>query len=125
MPYEVAWRQPGKLAFVRVYGDFTIEELEQSVHELVSHLDQGEPPIYILADATELEAYPLNIAHLNKAVRPLMQHPALHWIAAVIQSPTTNFFANTVAQLTAAKLASFKTLEQAEAFIAKQQAAYD
>jgi hypothetical protein len=81
MPYEMSWRIDGRIISIRIYGEFTLEQLHSYDKELTGYLDTCTVPlvhaIYDLTQSTRLPA----LRHLTSL--PSGKHPRLGWAVVV------------------------------------------
>jgi hypothetical protein len=81
MPYEISWRVEKRIINIRIFGEFTLEQLHAYDKELTGYLDTCTVPlvhaIYDLTQSTRLPA----LRHI--AVLPSGRHPRLGWTVVV------------------------------------------
>ena len=123
MPYELSWQQNNVL-ILHLEGLITLKEIESFSRDIVDHLNASEPPIYLIIDAFGVRDFPKNVAQLRSATMPLFGHPALHWIAIVLQDRIAQYLATLVGQISGNRLAAFRTMAEADAFIERQRSVY-
>jgi hypothetical protein len=120
MSYELSWQQENVIV-LHLEGLITLKEIESFSREIAGHLDTGEPPVYLIIDAFEIRDFPRNVISLNAATLPLFGHPALSWVAIVLQDRIAQYLATLVGQISGNRLATFRTRAEADAFIEKQR----
>jgi hypothetical protein len=76
MPFAVKWYQPNTIIEAKVIGVFTLAELREANKQVVALLDTASFPVYFMADASEMTAYP-NVPSQIFSVATYLQHPCL------------------------------------------------
>jgi hypothetical protein len=109
---------------LRLEGAITLKEIEAFSREIVEHLNTSTPPIYLTIDAFGINDFPKHVVQLRAATMPLFGHPALHWVAIVLQDRIAQYLATLVGQISGNRVAAFNTRAEAEAFIEKQRSVY-
>ncbi|MCU0513801.1 MAG: hypothetical protein MUE40_14680 [Anaerolineae bacterium] len=122
MPFQLSWYVPEKVIQQDLYGDLTIEEVEQLSLALVVMLNESHAPlVHVFSDISRINSYPKNLAALQRATRPHMSHPRLGWgIILGLGSPVTRFIANTLMQMSRTRTRSLTTMAEVHAFLIEQ-----
>ena len=80
MPVEVGWLVEGRVILVRFWGVVRFEDIAQSVHDEIAHLDQGSAlMVHSLIDISKQERVICSIESLQNILAPLFRHPAKGW----------------------------------------------
>lgn len=100
MGYEITWYEQGRVAHVKVYGEFSLEEMHRSSQEIVAdYLEKGQPPVHLLVDLLEMEKYPTQLNQVREANKIVMTHLAMGRLVIIgNMNPVVKFLASVVAQ---------------------------
>lgn len=119
MPYKTNWYIEGEVIEAEIWGEQTVEELQQSNHELIQYLKQADNRlIHILMQDTKLEKIPLNMVELQN-VLTYAKHPNLGWVVICgdkeqnIKDKAQEFILQLLARVTRANYLRVKTFDDA------------
>lgn len=115
MPFDERWFIQDDVIYVRVYGDFTLEQTEEMVGALL-HKTETSPAalVHVLLNIHDLTSFPRNLSALHKITRPHLTHPRYGWALAYGQrTPLIHFVGNTLMQMTRTRFRMFNNEAEA------------
>lgn len=120
MPHTIEWYLPKRIVFMYVEGNFTLENFSDVSNGLIELFDEGEAPIYLLVDDSQVEKIPIKLRHIQTQFE-FMRHPSLGWIVSIGDAnPLLNYIIPMVTKIIGIKFVRYKTMEEALNFIKKQ-----
>lgn len=109
---DISWYAGRRVILCRLVGEVTIEKARHINDELAAMIDQGEKPVHILFDLSEVGAVPNNLFKLREATH-IVTHPGLGWVVvAGIDNPLIQFLGSMVSQL--GRLSRYRVLPTIE-----------
>jgi hypothetical protein len=122
MPSELQWYTPGKrVIYGRGLGHVTLEDVKEWNDTILSLLEEGIPPIHLVADFTGVISMGVSLLHLRSAMS-YVKHPALGWTVTFGNSAVLNILGRIVADLSHVHFHGFRTKKAALEFLIKQDA---
>jgi hypothetical protein len=120
MPYEGRWHTEGRILLGRVYGDLPLPEVEAASRDLIGYLEQGQRPVHLITDMTDLSLYPFNIRAIRSAA-DFLNHPALGWWQLFgSDNPSLRLLTALVARIAGVKFRWAQSQDEALAFLIGQ-----
>jgi hypothetical protein len=117
MGVEVRWEVEGRLLSVRLSEALTITDLEACALRVRMLFNICDAPVHVLADMTEAESLPLNMAELRRVARMAL-HPALGWTVIYgVRNPVIVFILKTMGNYLAVRYQIMDTREDALGFL--------
>src|SRR5262249_22059413 len=98
MPYENGWYFDDRVAFQRIYGNVTIEDLQQNLQSTLLLIDAGTPPVHVISDLREIAKFPMDVNKL-KDIFQLPQRPNMGWTLIITNNALLRFFTSIVVQI--------------------------
>jgi hypothetical protein len=98
MPYENGWYVGNRIAFQRIYGNVTIEDLQQNLQSTLVLIDTGTPPVHVISDLREIVKFPMNVNQL-KEVFQLPERPNMGWTVIITNNALLRFFTSIIVQI--------------------------
>ena len=80
--YSLDWLIPNKVAYARVYGRHTIEDMERSNADFKILLDAAGGPAHLIMDMRAAENLPIQIKRGQESLK-VAKHPNLGWVVSV------------------------------------------
>ncbi|MFN8376786.1 MAG: hypothetical protein U0694_28425 [Anaerolineae bacterium] len=121
MSYETSWLIDKRVLYLRIYGTTTIAQGRQMLDEARALCEQGTPFVYIISDATEQTATEFRLQDILEVFRESAPPiPGVGWSVYVGPGAIERFFFSVMSQLTSGKHRAFATLEEAIAFVQRQ-----
>ncbi len=80
--YSLDWLIPNKVAYARVYGRHTIEDMERSNADFKILLDAAGGPAHLIMDMRAAENLPIQIKRGQESLE-VAKHPNLGWVVSV------------------------------------------
>ena len=117
MENEITWLIENHVILNKIY-EWDLESLGESsfmTEGMVSTSDK--PLVHTLYDFTEMEKYPMNVAAVGKAVKPLLSSNKLGWVITVMDNPMILFLSTVATGLYGVRFRSFKTMNEALEFL--------
>jgi hypothetical protein len=122
MAHKIQWLFYPRILHVELYGDLDFDNLQQFNDELVTHLEQGEAPVHVIIDDTNVGKPPLQLGKL-KRILPYIQHPSLGWQVGIgTVNPLVNYMAPMLMKLARVSFIRRQTQEEALQALVKQDA---
>ena len=105
MQFGFEWHMPGRVLMLTVSGDVSLEDLAQFNGAMLSHLDQGMPPVHLISIGNNIRRVPTSIMLIKQTVT-YIQHPNMGWTIIVQEkaNPLTGFMLSVAAQATGMKM---------------------
>lgn len=75
MPYQLHFIADNQVAFVKVIGTYSLEDVRTLSAEIVAFMDTSGLDCYILADIRQMRTMPTNIVQMREAGRQMLTHP--------------------------------------------------
>lgn len=121
MAYETSWYLAGRVVYVYVHGDFSLEELEALSQEFVTHyVPEGQPPVHTMIDMREVGAYATRLDKVKAASDAAMTHPDMGWMIIVGKpNPLLKFVTSVTSQVSGTRFRMVHTPEDAIASLRK------
>lgn len=114
---KIEWLVEDHVILTTAY-DWDIESFEVDILAVANLLDKSPLPlVHTLWDFSELENYPNKLPQINKAVKPLFTHEKMGWVITVIDNQIIAFLSQMATSLYRVRYRTFKTLEEAKAFM--------
>ncbi|MBA3874827.1 MAG: hypothetical protein H0X30_37340 [Anaerolineae bacterium] len=109
MQFGLEWHIPRRVLVLTVSGDVSLEELAQFNKAMLSHLEQGIPPVHLVSIGDNIRRVPTSIMLIKQTVTYL-QHPNMGWTIIVQEkaNPLTGFMVSVAAQATGMKMRQVK-----------------
>jgi hypothetical protein len=110
MPIDISWHIENRVINIVATGKLdaeSITEFNQTMFKLVSN---GVAPVHIIANTTDMEQYPTNLATLRQS-QTYLSHPNIGWIIVVNSNRLVSFLANiltTVVKVNSRTVASYE-----------------
>ena len=111
MQFGLEWHIPGRVLILTVSGDVSLEDLAQFNSAMLSHLDEGTPPVHLVSIGNNIRRVPTSIMLIKQTVTYL-QHPNMGWTIIVQEkaNPLTGFMLSVAAQATGMKMWQVKNV---------------
>lgn len=109
MQFGFEWHIPRRVLILTVSGDVSLEELVQFNAAMLSHLEQGIPPVHLVSLGDNIRRVPTNIL-LIKQTLTYLQHPNMGWTIVVQEKANSlaGFMVSVAAQATGMKMRQVK-----------------
>ncbi len=98
MPYHLSWIKPGQLAFERLYGVVTIEEMQEMQSKFLAWSKEVNRPVHMIVDFTQVESFPKNIVQIRSALITDIDPSIQGWVVLVTNNVLLRFVSNLVTQ---------------------------
>jgi hypothetical protein len=69
MPYQLSWYVPKRVICYRLYGVLTLDDVSRSSLDYLEMLDSSDAEVHTLADLTQLERFPPNLAEIGRTLQ--------------------------------------------------------
>lgn len=112
MPYTINWHQEKRVIYGKLYGVVTLEDLSQWTPEIQRYIQEGEAPVHLLADVSEIQKFPMNISAL-KGVLYREIEPKTGWVVTAGGPSVLMTFCYILARLFGVNLRVADTLDEA------------
>lgn len=115
MAYKTSWYLAGRVVYIQVHGDFSLEELEALSQEFVTrYAPEGQPPVHTVMDMREVGAYATRLDKVKAASDAAMTHPDMGWMIVVAKpNPVLKFVTSVTSQVSGKKFRMVNTPEDA------------
>lgn len=101
MPYQIGWELEKRIARLTVWGELTMEEIQDFTHRFSDgYLEVGHAPIHLIADCSGLQSHPPGIPQLREAATPFLEHPHMGWFVIASSTPLVGYLASFVTHVT-------------------------
>jgi hypothetical protein len=119
MPFETYWHLEKRVVGTRFYDEVNAQDLITNGEEMEALIKDGIHPLFLLVDALGVTKYPTNLKELLEAMG---KNPSnsynLEWILVVTDSRFINFIGSIVSNFFKISVRTYKTIGEAETFIA-------
>jgi hypothetical protein len=121
MPYEISWRMDRRIINIRIFGEFTLEQLHAYDKELTGYLDLCTVPlVHVIYDLTQSTRLPA-LRHI--AALPSGRHPRLGWAVAVGEmNPLTRAVVTMAAAIFRLRFRILARMEEVSPFLYRMDA---
>ena len=121
MPSEVMWYYPERVLFIRFHGNLTENEIADGHAYILNLLAsiRHDDPVHFIYDAQYLKNASANILKLRDIAKALTESTQLGWVISVHNSSLVRIVAATVDQLFGKHARHYATVEDAIAFLQK------
>lgn len=118
MPADVMWYVENRIVYIRFHGVITPEEITQQQAENRQLILQGEPPVHMIVDQTDLESYPVSVKRLRDAfnVNPQIRE-RLGFVITISPSTMTRMLSSIISQISGVNNRQFDDLARAIRFL--------
>ena len=123
MPYKLTWLVENRVLYVRYFGVFTREDLENSLAESVAMRDQANvvngddgPLVHTVSDVLRMEGQTVGLTDAQQTLRALRGQRA-GWSVYVSDNRAQRFMSAVGHQLAGMRFRSFNNLPAALAFL--------
>ena len=114
MPYRIEWQQQNRVGKLTVWADFPLEEMRAFTQLFATQfLDTGSPPVHLIADLSQMQKHPTQIAALRDATAKFLEHPNMGWLLIAGSTPLVGYLATVVTHLTHTRYRSALNVEDA------------
>ena len=113
MPHDISWVVEKKVLHVQYKGTVEKEELVEVNQDLVAYLDEGEAPIHIISDQTNMDRLNADLKSFRQQMT-IMNDSRWGWIMILGADPITKFFSQLVSHAFRKKMRIVKTLDDAK-----------
>jgi hypothetical protein len=118
MAYETQWHVEKRVIATRYYGEVTHEELTEAGAGVQDYIIASMHPVFFLVDVRDITKYPTNLKELLETMgKNTAYSKDLEWTLIVTDSRFINFIGSVVSNFFKIAVRSYKTMEEAEAFI--------
>ena len=117
MSYKISWYIENRVVIIRMYGDITTDEMSSSFNEFSEFLKVGTEHIYLLVDLREVTKFPLNFRDMFQEMGKFRFHERIAWTITLTSNVLISFFGAMASKVIHMPTRTFKTLEEADAFI--------
>lgn len=115
MPFEISWKIPQRVVYVRNYGHMTIPDIRDSIEQMRAHYEQGTSLVHTILDVGDVTSYP-NLLELRHGLS-LDRSKNQGWTMFVGAEGIARFICSVLAQLAGDRFRMFETSEQALSFL--------
>src|SRR5438132_1046213 len=98
MPTTMSWYQPHIVLF-DIRDHVTASEVCDAIAQTIALCDAAPQPIHLISDWRKAACYPIDYDMMSVILK-MIQHPNMDWIVVLGMSPTLNFWAKLVSQIT-------------------------
>ncbi len=116
MPYKASWFVDKRVMLLQAWGERTLEEMQENSDIMIKAVREGHPPVHIFADIRQVTEYPRSLKEIKRSLSAF-QEPNLGWIVVVTENQLISFLGDVVSQLSQKNFKSFKTPDEAIAFL--------
>jgi len=117
---HVDWYVERRVILVQIEGSLDLEKASELNRQIVAFIDQGDAPVHVIVDLTQLGAIPTNLLKLREASH-VVGHAGVGWIVVIgVHNPFINFIGSMLVQL--GRLAHYRvmpTIDEAYAELSK------
>jgi anti-anti-sigma regulatory factor len=61
MPYKISWIEDKRIIHTQLIGHLTTSEAQEISKLTTQYLDEGQSPVHIIIDVTEVQGFPTNL----------------------------------------------------------------
>lgn len=122
MPIDLSWYIPSRVIHVQVYGEAGSEQIQKMAKDLQDYMEKGEAPVHVMLDDATANPPPISIKHL-KSLLDVTKQPTekVGWVVGIGNpNPIAKVVVPTFLKIVRIKFVRRDTLEQALAFLKKQ-----
>ena len=116
MPYQVNWYQDKRIIFNKLYGAFDFESATEASRRVSQLLAEGNAPIHLIVDMTELQSFPTNVTKLND-MTTYLKNPSLGWVVVIGGNTLSKFVVNVISQVIKFRVAQRFSMNEAIQFL--------
>lgn len=98
MPYKLYDYIPNRVLYVRIWGDYSADELVTSNQEVLNYLNRASHKIINISDFMLMRDYPKNVFKLASTFT-LFGHPQHNWQIVISPDAAVRFISSTVIQM--------------------------
>jgi hypothetical protein len=119
MPYEIFWYVDKRVIGTRYYGEVTVEEIRANGEDVKKFVQEVTVhPLFYVSDSLDITKFPTNMKDLVKALRGSGSGGGnIQWTLMVSGNRFINFIGAFVSNFFNTPIRTFRTMEEAEAFI--------
>ena len=118
MPQETSWYVENRVLRTRLYDVVTEEELANSGKESTELMKSAQPPLFLLIDTRDVTRFPSNFKRMLERMHRYEGDSPVDWTIVLSGNSLLNFFGQMVTRVLPTPFQIFRTLDEAEAFIA-------
>ena len=118
MPSQISWYVEKRVVAIRVYGSVKEKEFVEDRRLLESFIKDGDSPLFLLFDLRDVTKLPTNFGDLLQGVSTYRWNKHVAWTIVLSNNSLFSLFGVLASKATGVPMWSFKTLEQANDFIA-------
>ncbi len=115
MPFELSWYVPKRVILSRLIGDITEDDMHGMFDLAIAMLDEGHPPVHLIADHTHMGKFPNNFGAMQFMVRK--PHPNMGWVVVISPNRVARFLTNVLFQVMPVPTKMVDTMDTAWAYL--------
>ncbi|MBZ0304821.1 MAG: hypothetical protein K8I82_02015 [Anaerolineae bacterium] len=119
MPYEITWYSEGEVLQVALHNDLSLEELNNINQQTTRILDGVKKSIYIVIDASNMNAGYYTVNHLRNT-QHYLDHPNLSTVIVTSENKLNRLVTLLAFNLCRAQFIQFDSPEKAESYMSKK-----
>jgi hypothetical protein len=116
MPYQVNWYQDKRIIFNKLYGACDFESAVEASTQVSQLLAEGNAPIHLIVDMSDLQSFPTNVTRLN-GMTSYLKNPSLGWVVVIGGNSLSKFVVNVISQIIKFRATQRFTLNDAVQFL--------
>ncbi len=117
MPHTVEWMIPQRVIYMYIEGDVDLPGIQSVNTDIMTLLDSGTAPVYLVVSDENVQKMPINLASLKRTLE-FMCHPALRFIISIGQvNPILNYVIPVVTQMIGVEFVRCNTMEDAQRYL--------
>ena len=119
MPYDINWYVEYRVLRLQIFGDGAEQDFLQSSQDVVEVLRQQTSPVMLMVDFREAGKINFSLSPLKTLAQFRTSELPLERIVIVSDNAIHSFFSTIAGKVTSLPVAVFKTIEEANDFIAR------
>ena len=117
MSVKISWYVENRVILADVKGVIDENGMNSFNTDICNHLDNGQAPIHLVVDTTDIQQFPTNLNTLRKS-QAYLTHPNIGWIIVINTNPMLNFLVHVLTSVAKVKTRTVKTFSASEQLLA-------
>jgi len=121
MPYKHNWYIEGHIVSAEVWGDQTLDEMDQSNADLLEFIEEFDhPTVHVIINDDRLNSIPVSLINLRETLT-YSTHPKLGWVVmtGVPKNSIVDFLVGMLAKLVRARYIRVQSFDEALNYLHK------
>ena len=121
MAVNISWYVENRVILAHVEGVVDDEGMHAFNTTIGDFLENGQAPIHLIVDTTEIKQFPTNLRTLRKS-QAYLTHSNMGWIIVINTNPMLNFLVHVLTSVAHVKERTVKTFDEGKHILASLDA---